>query len=295
MTEPALREALALITARRRDWSPPGADCAIEVQCDLAGGSSNRSYLLRAGVERLVLRLDGIEPAHNGIDRETEFRLQRGAAAAGLAPQPRFVDCRAGVFLSDYLAPDAGQPQDSVAETLALLRAIHGLAIEAPRLRLRQRVSHYARQLQSRGNAELADLLSALSPSLERLCGALDCDQDDAVLCHNDLTAANRLWHDGRLYALDWEYAARGSRWFDLAVAMDRRGDAAQYLCNYLQRAPTTGEATRFAGARRVARYLEILWLGCNRKCTPGALITNLRDLQSWPEPGAAIEAPGAG
>ena len=38
------------------------------------------------------------------------------------------------------------------------------------------------------------------------------------MCCHNDLLAPNRLRSGGKLWALDWEYCAMGSPWFDLAV-----------------------------------------------------------------------------
>ncbi|MEQ8516777.1 MAG: hypothetical protein RIC38_14325, partial [Chromatocurvus sp.] len=87
-----VRDALSLINDRRGEWSPAGAGPATLVAPLLPGGTSNQSFLVRAGNDLLVLRLDGIDPVRNGIDRGTEFRLQALAGSAGLGPQQLFFD-----------------------------------------------------------------------------------------------------------------------------------------------------------------------------------------------------------
>jgi thiamine kinase-like enzyme len=83
-------------------------------------------------------------------------------------------------------------------------------------------------------------------------------------LCHNDLLAANRLRSGGVLWALDWEYCAMGSPWYDLAVTQcgDSLGEVEtdELLRSYLGRSPQSDELERLRDYGRVYRYLELLW-----------------------------------
>ena len=279
----ALREGLRLINDRRRDWSPAPAAGPVTLAGPLSpGGTSNHSYRVHAGDETLVLRIDGVDPARNAIHRDTEFRLHATAAAAGLAPAPRFHDANAGVLLVDYLAPDSLPPSSHAADVAQLLRAIHSLQLaDAPRLSLEARVAHYEALLRRRCSSATADLMQEVTQPLRHACQALDADAAAGVICHNDLTAANCLYHRGRLYALDWEYAARGSRWFDLAVASEGPLAAPVLLQAYLQRSASAAEWALFRDGLRVARYLELLWFACNVAIDEPRLQGDLRRLSA--------------
>ena len=89
-------------------------------------------------------------------------------------------------------------------------------------------------------------------------------DDSNPVLCHNDLLAANRLSHDNRLWALDWEYSAMASRWYDLVVVIEGdqlNTDTAQSLIDsYLGRPASNLELELVNGYRPIYRYMEILW-----------------------------------
>lgn len=279
---PTVSEALSLIEERRKDWTPPANDGAVRLVEPLhPGGTSNHSFLVCNGDHQLVLRLDGIDPARNGINREAEFLIQVAAAAAGLAPRPRFCDARKGILLVDYLAPDVEPGTTSAADIADMLRAIHGLAVAAPRLCLAARARHYDALLWSFCDADSRHLLARLANPLQRACRALDSDDHVAVLCHNDLTSANRLYHGDALYALDWEYAARGSRWFDLAVAAGAAPGIDQVLEAYLQRTPTAQEQELMASAGLVARYLDLLWRACNTDLSAHDLQSALHTLNT--------------
>ncbi|TCO76173.1 phosphotransferase [Chromatocurvus halotolerans] len=279
----ALQDSLRLVNKRRGDWSPaPGAGPVTLGGPLSPGGTSNHSFRVHAGDETLVLRIDGVNPARNAIHRDTEFRLHAAAAAAGLAPAPRFHDADAGVLLVDYLEPDSLPPLSQPADVAQLLRAIHSLQVaDAPRLSLTARVAHYEALLRPRCGAATGILMQVIAPPLRQACQALDADAAAGVICHNDLTPANRLYHRGRLYALDWEYAACGSCWFDLAVASEGPFAATALLQAYLQRPVSVAESALFRDARRVARYLELLWFACNAAIDEPQLQDGLRDLSA--------------
>ena len=278
----SLDSALALINSRASEWGPDAAGDrpAKLIRPLLPAGTSNHSFLVQAGEQYLVLRIDGIDPARNAIDRQTEFDLQAAAAAAGLAPRPRFCDARSGVLLVDYLPPDTAAAH-SPADIGELLRRIHRLDVPAPPLCLGERLRHYENLTRLSGNAAENELVDALSRPMQAACRSLECEGDASVVCHNDLTPENRLYCRGRLFAIDWEYAARGNRWFDLAVAGACDLRETRLLEAYLQRLPTASERDCLAGARLIARYLELLWMRCNTDVPTQTLQAGLRSLQA--------------
>ncbi|MHA7816678.1 MAG: phosphotransferase [Pseudohaliea sp.] len=214
----------------------------------LPGGESNESWLLAWGEHRLVLRLDGLDPAAPGLDRAEEHALQGAAAAAGLAPPPRF-GC-ADFLVSDYLDEDGTGPDPADAAARArLLRAIHALKVRARRLA----PAAYLETCEARAGA----IPRALPALARKQLAALAAPGDAPVLCHNDLTAGNCLRHRGRLLAIDWEYAALGSRWLDLARTA---GDSSAAVEAYLARPPSRDEQRALTGARALLPYLDALW-----------------------------------
>jgi len=228
----------------------------------LGRGLSNHSFLLASGEQRFVLRLDGINPAANGLSRQLEWRILQRAHAAGIAPGPRYCNPELGALVCDYLATDGVEPEEPAAVAL-LLQRIHTLPAVHTRLDLAERCrgsEHSLRQSQP----DCWQSLRPLAAQMARLLPRLATSGGPLALCHNDLLRANRLHHGGRLWAVDWEYAAMGPIWFDLAAvtAGDEWPEAAvaALLQAYLGRVPLPGEQARFRGFDCAYRYLELLW-----------------------------------
>jgi len=227
----------------------------------LAPGVSNFSILVQSG-QRYVVRIDSINPAANGLNRQSEWRTLQSAHNARLAPQPRYFNPALGSLVCDYLAPDAEQVL-CIVEVAALLRDIHQLPARHSRLDLAERILRYEKQLKHKGQALTKAMARCREPVL---CMLDDINQrpQPAVLCHNDLLQANRISSGGRLWAIDWEYCAMGSPWYDLAVVVN--GDslgaaqADELLEAYLGRAAGSAEQLELQQHSCVYRYLELLW-----------------------------------
>lgn len=219
----------------------------------LAGGRSNTSVLAGDGQRRWVVRLDGFDPGRLGLNRNIEWHSLQRAAARRLAPEPVYYNPDLGALVCVWCEPEPAAP-DSPAAVAALLRDIHSLPPLKYRLNPLQRARRYAEL------AGMESIPGSLLETLERLAA------DPAVprLCHNDLLAANRLFSDGRLLALDWEYAAMGDPLFDLAAVIE--GDeltdtqALELHQAWLQRTPDDAEAARLEDQRSVYRNLSTLW-----------------------------------
>ena len=231
---------------------------------ELGPGLSNFSYLVSCGDRQWVIRLDGIQPATNGIHRQTEWRALHHAHERGIAPHPRYFNPDIGALVCDYLPPDPAPPC-SLPDIAELLQSIHNLPPMRHRLDLRERIVRYEHLCASRAPVRHSEL-AAIKPALRNITEQCHHDTQPPVLCHNDLLAANRIYSGGRLWALDWEYCAMGSPWFDLAALCcgdelpASQCDELLYL--YLGGQPLVSEEAGFAGYRVLYRYLELLWHG---------------------------------
>jgi thiamine kinase len=237
----------------------------------LSPGLSNYSILVHAN-KPLVVRIDGLNPATIGLSRQTEWRVLQMASAAGLAPHPRYYNPELGSLVYDYLVEDPEASGESAAAALAatataaaahLLRQIHQLPPVHFRLDLRERILRYEKHIEHRGDSAssiLADGRSRIMAIIEHT----ESEGQAQVLCHNDLLQANRILSGGKLRAIDWEYCAMGSLWFDLAVVSV--GDALSpietelLLTSYLGRNAHATEQLNFARHECIYRFIELLW-----------------------------------
>jgi thiamine kinase-like enzyme len=258
----AVRVRLDQTIAQWRHWQcEPPLESRPEPDGILGNGVSNYSVLVGTD-RRFVVRIDGVDPTANGLHRQLEWRALLAASSARLAPTPRYFNPELGSLVCDYLPPDADQTH-TPAQTGALLGRIHGLPRLHQRLDLGERITRLEKILAHRGD-RLPPVLSALRGKVFSLLDRLGSREETARLCHNDLLAANRLLSGGVLWAVDWEYCAMGSPWYDLAVitcgdALDE-GQVDELLRSYLGRAPRATERARLADYGRVYRYLELLW-----------------------------------
>ncbi len=234
-------------------------------------GLSNYSILVEAQ-QRFVVRIDDGQTAVNRLSRTAEWSVLLCAHSAGLAPYPRYFNPELCSLVCDFLPQDTSL-HDDISTTAALLRSIHQLPSVHHRLDLRARITHYERQIRQRGMAQ-PQLISDAHEGIVRLLDNLAEKNQTTVLCHNDLLAANRIHSGGTLQAIDWEYCAMGSAWFDLAVVAigDELADAQKkellnaYLCQHANHEQTTS----FEQYCIVYQYLEILWYLVNRPDTDG-------------------------
>lgn len=239
----------------------PPLDRAPRIVKALSRGISNFSVLVKSG-QLFVVRIDGISPSSHGLNRQTEWRALEAANRAGLAPRPRYFNPELGSLVCDYLPPDNSGETDP-AKIAQLLRRIHRLPSRHHRLDLAERIRRYEKQLEHRGRS-LGNDLKWCSGRVSELVYDISRHPTDAVLCHNDLLQANRIYSGGKLWAVDWEYCAMGSPWYDIAVIVN--GDSLSttdtdiLLAAYLGRMPVASERTTLHQYGCIYRYLELLW-----------------------------------
>lgn len=228
----------------------------------LGRGHSNFSVRAAAQQRQFVVRIDGIDPALHGLNRRAEWRALQSAHAAGLAPCPRYFNPELGSLVYDYLPADRSQP-DRLEDVGRLLRAIHRLPPRRHRLDLGERVRRYEKLLE-RNRYPVPDDLAATGAEIAALTTRAASEDRALALCHNDLLRSNRLYSEGLLFALDWEYCAMASPWYDLAVIVhgDELDDSAavRLATAWLERKPTDAEQARLRHYGCIYRYLALLW-----------------------------------
>jgi len=229
----------------------------------LMDGPTNASYLVERDGEQFVLRLDKPEAARLGLDRENERIVCQAIAEAGLTPPYLHFDPASGVALRPFIAGRSLCREDlleppTLRRLADVLRCLHRLpAVGAP-FDGAGAVRRYAAQLASPQAAALAERAEGLLAGIGRSSIA-------PALCHNDLVAENMLeTGDGDLLLIDWEYAAIGDPYFDLAVVArhhDLDPSLSQVLIEaYLQRTPSREESARFALQCQFYDALRALW-----------------------------------
>ena len=257
----------AALNALFSRWTPAhsgGAHPLLEAV--FSAGHTNRNFLVRIGPERLVVRIPDVKPGRFGIDRVLEARVLTAVSDLGIAPDILLCEPDTGILVSRYVSSRplrvdgirADQRIDRVAEAMS---ALHRLTIDAPIVSLLDRVRYYADQIPRSDKAtrkRARGWLDACRHALE----AYHFSRGTACLCHHDLVAANVLDTDRGPIFIDWEYAALGDPFFDLATLAEEhnfgRLDRERLLLSYGEPWPEAHERLRLA--RIMHRLLSVLW-----------------------------------
>ncbi|QRM56530.1 phosphotransferase [Sinorhizobium sp. BG8] len=186
----------------------------------VAGGMTNRNYLVSDGRGQYFVRIGEDIPVHH-ISRANELAASRAAHAAGLSPA--LVHHAPGILVFEYIAARTLGPEDVrnpfyLERIVTLLRRCHQevgrhFRGAAAFFWVFHVVEDYAATLTEAGSPHvplLADLLGK-ARLLEKAASPYDI-----VFGHNDLLAANFLDDGNRLWLVDWDYAGYNSPLFDL-------------------------------------------------------------------------------
>lgn len=234
----------------------------------LAGGITNRNYLVGNAGRRFVVRLGADIPVHH-ISRANELAASRAAHAAGLSPA--VIHHEPGILVLDYIdarplsADDIRNPA-MMSRAVPLVRSCHRdvgkyFRGQAAIFWVFHVVRDYAAVLEAGGSRHRAMLPSFLETAerLEREAGPFEI-----AFGHNDLLAANFLDDGKRLWLIDWDYAGFNTPLFDLGgLASNNEFSKAQeeaMLEAYFE-APVSGDLRHRYQAMKCASLLrETMW-----------------------------------
>jgi aminoglycoside phosphotransferase (APT) family kinase protein len=219
----------------------------------LANGFSSQKWLYSGGGRQYVVCIDKPVAAGLKLDREAEFSLLQSIADEALGPRP--VACAPGFLVTAYLpgrawaAADFGAEESlrALAELLGRLHVERCIGSESPPLAAKLR--DYALCSGDAGTAaEALHLLAGAAPEPD-------------VVCHRDPGPGNIIGA-APAQLIDWEYAAPGNRYFDLAAVLEQQPlDAAAEACfleYYVKYRPVDhAEIQRW---RQIYRHTCSLW-----------------------------------
>jgi thiamine kinase-like enzyme len=234
----------------------------------LAGGMTNRNYVVADDAGRHVVRL-GTDMPHHMILRWHEAAAARAAHAAGLSPEIEHAE--PGVLVMRHVDGRSLTPEDMRAHArlpaiAALLRRCHR---ELPRYLVGPALAFWPFQVVRSYIAALRAARSPWTPRLGEFAALADRLEDGLapmpfVFGHNDLLAANLIDDGRRLWLIDWDYAGFGSPLFDLAnlASNNGLGAAAQdaLLQAYFGVPPDEALRRDMAAMRIVSLLRETLW-----------------------------------
>ena len=280
-----LPRALAELFGR---WQPPGDSGTPELEAVFSAGHSNRTFLMRHGERRFVVRLGSRSAAGLGVDRQAEQKVLACAERLGIGAPVLYCDPARGTLVTDYMESRAlrieGIGAERVIDALATaLHRLHAEPLDIPAVNIADRIRSYARDLQAEDPRRW--------PRARRLLGSCRLVMEQyrfgrklSALCHNDLVATNILETPAGIRILDWEYTARGDPFFDLATLCEDQGlstlDRQQLLLAYGE----IGDAAleRLYRARVLYRLLSALWfLLRHRRAKPESIPALLRHEQA--------------
>lgn len=254
------------LLATNADWTFDGISRSTEIDQLIGVGTAHQVYSL-AGAPQWVLRVRMSKapkpPGHLSLETEASRR----AAEQNLAPK---VAVRSDDGLS--ICQRALKNSPSWSEHADLMRAIQQLSTDGLRaaehtLSLADHAAYYWEHLTQNQRANYG--LSPMTPSIRDDLAQLD--ESEKALCHNDLTPNNIGALKGHWVAMDWDYAAISSRYFDVAVAS---GHLSETVRNRFARRVIGGDfcPETWQTAKRSTLLINHLWSLAQLKTLPPAL-----------------------
>lgn len=242
----------------------------------LVGGITNSSIVVSDDQGYYVLRINAFNSNALGLNRRLEKTIFQSAAQAAISSTLVYADPSERYLVCNYVhgrhlnSGDIGSPV-SLEQLAQLVKKIHQLPAVQESLNVRSRIATYWQSIQR--NHFAYDALMKLQLQVEPLINQALSTKTELCICHHDLLPENLiLTEDGELLAIDWEYAAMGNPYFDLAVVIDglmlnsQQSDA--LLASYFDTNQPDPELNQQLNYWRVIyHYISLLWYGvqCNQ------------------------------
>ncbi len=226
-------------------------------------GPVSRSYLIRNGSKYFVLRIDSPVAAAFCLQRKNEAEVLQAVSAERLGPALVAALPEQGILVTEYVEGRSLDPEElrsagRLHSIAALLKRVHTMTPVGRPLALRGRLDAYAAQVDPALAAPLVNEVDAL---LRRVC----VDRATGCLCHNDPNAGNFIaMNSGQLRLIDWEYAAIGDPFFDLAVVAqhhDLSPQLIEILLNSYLGTVTDVDRRHLDRFRAIVDRVSLLWL----------------------------------
>lgn len=269
-------DRLTSVLASWQSWGIASQAPKLEDLQPLAGGLTNKGYLLTLNQQQYLLRLAAPNTKSLNINRSAELALQQFLAKKDLAAKVIYTAPDDSFWLREYIVGEAISLPNSATDkfNLALqlakhLQQIHQLEIPAS---LAKQLTHISIEEKATAYWQAIDLEKLSSQELARLRQLQEqiflltgkaVLNNKKHLCHLDPTLGNWLItvHQ-QLHLLDWEYAGLGNPLWDFAQLSQAFCLNEQQEKQLLARLGYCPEKSNPAWqlAKLEMRYLDSLW-----------------------------------
>lgn len=196
-----------LAALQQRDWQ-------LETVQPLRVGQTNKSMIVAQGMQWYVLRMNNPQSQAMFINRQLEQKIL-GLLPEGLAPS--VADYSEDFLLTEYVPHHTRMLTSQVLVAfMRVLKRVHAIDVGGGTLDYLARLREFLGEQQHTQSWQtlLAQLEDALNAVYQRF-------GHHRALCHHDLGPPNILWTKDAAELgpkiIDWEYAAMGDLFFDLA------------------------------------------------------------------------------
>lgn len=181
----------------------------------IIAGALNHAFKLSTPTKNILLKVFA-DTETLPVDRVGIFKLQEELAILGLAPKPIYLSHNKLIYCEDWVEADQTKAinlelQKKVEVLAESLHNIHSSFVSVPVLPLLKHWEIYWAQIK-----DPTEILHERYKSMQTRWQVLvKQHESEFVLCHNDLHLDHVASAQGPFY--DWEYAAKGCRYFDIA------------------------------------------------------------------------------
>jgi thiamine kinase-like enzyme len=196
--------------ANWRQWNTGRSDLTAQPTLvrELSGGRTNRSFLVAQDDFKAVVRINALNGASLGIDRQREGLILELLQSTGAVPKMLYRTDQVLVSVFHEGRPWDEQDSCSTEQMAALNLLLQRIQdVEITQLQRRNYVQYCQAYIDQLGSAFAVE---GLQQTILTAAAAIDAGDWPAVICHHDLVPENILVTADGLIVLDWEYAALG-------------------------------------------------------------------------------------
>ncbi len=258
---------------------------------ELTQGLTNKSYLLYTGKERWVLRINTRNSEALALDRDEELYFHSAAARQNIAPKVIYADPYNHYLITQFIegghwraSSDSEQRIKDIRAVTEALYNVHKFPIDAIEIDYLDRIEHYWKKLDL-GRSEFSKILKPLYPQVKSFFIHYQQAIQHRKPCHHDTVIENIFVVPEGIQLIDWEYAALGDPWFDIAVFCDsakltpeEKNEVVTYYCELHGGGADCKDA--FLRAQQGFYYIDLLW-HCVQRYSIDVLSSKLLRLDS--------------
>jgi len=234
-------------------------------------GKTNKSYLLKSDLGKIVLRINAENSQELGLNRVQEICFHRAASEVNLAPTLIYTDPDERYIIKSYaeghiwcLGNTDEMRRQQISDIAKKFAEIHNLPLKSGAIDYLEIARHYWQQIDFT-NSDFGELILPLFSQIETFFQDFQENLGDIKPCHHDPVVENLITTENGLQIIDWEYATRGSPWFDLVVFADsanlNEAQTEELIEQYSHHANFLGDGTtHYKHALKSFHYLDLLW-----------------------------------